>query len=51
VETLLVRPREAGDGAIPSGNSVQLMNLVRLSRITANETYEKQAGELLRTAA
>ncbi|MGZ5433170.1 MAG: thioredoxin domain-containing protein, partial [Thermoanaerobaculia bacterium] len=50
-ETLLVRPREVGDGAIPSGNSVQLMNLVRLSRITANEAYEKQAAELLRTAS
>ena len=50
-EALLVRPREVGDGAIPSGNSVQLMNLVRLSRITANETYEKQADEILRTAS
>ncbi|HEY0372764.1 MAG TPA: thioredoxin domain-containing protein [Thermoanaerobaculia bacterium] len=50
-EALLVRPREAGDGAIPSGNSVQLMNLVRLSRITANETYEKQASELMRSVS
>jgi uncharacterized protein YyaL (SSP411 family) len=50
-EGLLVRPREVGDGAIPSGNSVQLMNLVRLSRITANEAYEKQVGELLRSAS
>lgn len=50
-ETLLVRPREVGDGAIPSGNSVQLMNLIRLSRITANETYEKQAAELIRAAS
>jgi uncharacterized protein YyaL (SSP411 family) len=50
-EALLVRPREVGDGAIPSGNSVQLMNLVRLSRITANEAYEKQVGELLRSAS
>ena len=48
---LLVRPREVGDGAIPSGNSVQLMNLVRLSRITANESYEKQTQELLRAAS
>ncbi len=48
---LLVRPREVGDGAIPSGNSVQLMNLVRLSRITANTAYEKQAQELLRAAS
>ena len=48
---LLVRPREVGDGAIPAGNSVQLMNLVRLSRITANETYEKHAAELMRAAS
>ncbi len=50
-EALLVRPREVGDGAIPSGNSVQLMNLVRLSRITADPAYEKQAAELLRAAS
>ena len=50
-EKLLVRPREAGDGAIPSGNSVQLMNLIRLARITAKPEYEKYAGELLRAAA
>jgi uncharacterized protein YyaL (SSP411 family) len=48
---LLVRPREVGDGAIPSGNSVQLMNLVRLSRITANAVYEQQAQSLLRSAS
>jgi len=50
-ETPLVRPREVGDGAIPSGNSVQLMNLVRLSRITANTAYEKQAQDLIRAAS
>jgi uncharacterized protein YyaL (SSP411 family) len=50
-EALLARPRETGDGAIPSGNSVQLMNLVRLSRITANTAYEKQAQELIRAAS
>ena len=49
-ESLLVRPREVGDGAIPSGNSVQLMNLVRLSRITARPEYAKYADELLRAA-
>jgi uncharacterized protein YyaL (SSP411 family) len=47
-EALLVRPRETGDGALPSGNSVQLMNLVRLARITANPQYETAARELLR---
>ena len=49
-ESLLVRPREVGDGAIPSGNSVMLMNLVRLSRITARPEYETYANELLRAA-
>ena len=49
--TLLIRPRETGDGALPSGNSVQLTNLVRLSRITANPLYEKAANDLLRTTA
>src|SRR4051794_38447709 len=49
--TLLIRPRETGDGALPSGNSVQLTNLVRLSRITADPLYEKAANDLLRTTA
>ena len=46
-ETLLVRPRETSDGSLPSGNSVQLMNLVRLSRITGDPFYEKAANDLL----
>jgi uncharacterized protein YyaL (SSP411 family) len=49
--TLLIRPRETSDGALPSGNSVQLTNLVRLSRITADAFYEKAANDLLRTSA
>jgi uncharacterized protein YyaL (SSP411 family) len=50
-EQLLVRPRETGDGAIPSGNSVELMNLVRLARMTGDEQYEKKAQDLLRSVA
>ena len=50
-ESYLVRPRETGDGAIPSGNSVQVMNLIRLARITADEEYEKRAGAALRAVA
>jgi uncharacterized protein YyaL (SSP411 family) len=50
-EALLVRPRETGDGAVPSGNSVQLMNLVRLARITGDPLYERAANDLLRTSA
>jgi uncharacterized protein YyaL (SSP411 family) len=49
--TLLLRPRETSDGALPSGNSVQLMNLVRLSRITGDAFYETAATNLLRTSA
>ena len=49
--TLLLRPRETSDGALPSGNSVQLTNLVRLSRITGDTIYEKAANDLLRTTA
>jgi len=50
-EALLLRPRESGDGAIPSGNSVELMNLVRLSRITADAAYETAAKALLRSVS
>jgi uncharacterized protein YyaL (SSP411 family) len=49
--TLLIRPRETSDGALPSGNSVQLTNLTRLFRTTANPLYEKAANDLLRTTA
>jgi uncharacterized protein YyaL (SSP411 family) len=49
--TLLLRPRETSDGALPSGNSVQLMNLVRLARITGDAFYETAATNLLRTSA
>lgn len=50
-EALLVRPRETGDGAIPSGNSAQLMNLIRIARITANPEYETVANALLRASS
>jgi uncharacterized protein YyaL (SSP411 family) len=49
--SLLLRPRDTNDGALPSGNSVQLMNLVRLARITGDAFYEKATGDLLRTSA
>jgi uncharacterized protein YyaL (SSP411 family) len=50
-EALLVRPRETGDGALPSGNSVQLMNLVRLARITNDVRFDRAAADLLRASA
>lgn len=48
---LPTRAREVTDGAIPSGNSVHLMNLLRIARITGNPEYEKLANELTRTTA
>lgn len=42
-EPLLVRRKEAYDGAIPSGNSVSMMNLLRLARMTANPDLETKA--------
>ncbi len=42
-ESLLVRSKEIYDGALPSANSVAALNLIRLSRITANEELERKA--------
>ena len=50
-EKLLVRPREKGDGSLPSGNSVQLMNLVRLARIAGDASFEKAANDVVRASA
>ena len=45
-EKLLVRYREFRDGAIPSGNSVAFLNLIRLARMTGNTQYEEKAAAL-----
>ena len=50
-EALLVRQREVSDNAIPSGNSVAMLNLLRLNRITANTDLEAKAAEISRTFA
>lgn len=46
---LIVRPREFYDGAIPSGNSMMLENLIRLSRILGDASMEKDAHRLAGT--
>ena len=46
-ESLILRPKEDYDGAIPSGNSLMAWNLVRLSQITGDEVYWRQAEEQL----
>ncbi len=45
-EELLVRRKEVYDGAIPSANSVTMLNLLRLSQITADPELEKMAAEI-----
>ena len=42
-ESLILRPKESYDGAVPSGNSLMAWNLVRLSHLTDEAIYEKEA--------
>jgi hypothetical protein len=46
-ETLLVRPKDVFDGALPSGNSVALLNLLRLARLTSSSDLENKARKLV----
>ncbi|MEZ5973507.1 MAG: thioredoxin domain-containing protein [Planctomycetota bacterium] len=47
-EQHILASKDPYDGALPSGNSVQLCNLVRLARITGQSTYEERASALVR---
>jgi len=46
-QALLVRPMTAYDGAIPSGNSVAMMNLIRLARMTGSAELEQRAAGII----
>jgi len=46
-EKLIARQKDVYDGAVPSGNSVALLNLIRLSRFTSNIYFEKKASVLV----
>ncbi len=45
-EPLLVRPKDAYDGASPSGNSVAALVLVRLARLTGRADLEERAAAI-----
>ena len=47
-ESLIFRKKEFADAAIPSGNSVEMLNLLKLSRITADSKLEDRAQGLER---
>ena len=46
-EKLLMRRKEIYDGAIPSGNSVAVLNLLRLSNLCAKPEYDKKARAII----
>ncbi|MEJ2248559.1 MAG: thioredoxin domain-containing protein [Candidatus Lokiarchaeota archaeon] len=50
-ENLIVRQKEIYDGAIPSGNSISMLNLLKLSFITGDSEFEKKADILSRIFA
>lgn len=50
-EELLSRSKDIHDAAIPSGNSVSMLNLLRLGRILAKSDYEEYAATVGNTFA
>ncbi|OPY52624.1 MAG: Cellobiose 2-epimerase [Methanosaeta sp. PtaU1.Bin060] len=50
-EALLVHRKEIYDGAVPSGNSVAMLNLLRLSHLTGDPLWSQRAMALLRSFA
>ena len=47
-EKLIVRTKDSYDGAVPSGNSVAVMNLFRMSRFTNDAKWSELANKTLR---
>lgn len=45
-EQLLVRRIELHDSSVPSGNSLAMLNLVRLAKMTGNTRFEDIAGKM-----
>jgi uncharacterized protein len=47
-EKLLVRTKEIYDGAVPSSNSIAVLNLLRLARMTGRTAWEEKAERLFK---
>ena len=50
-EQLLMRPKELSDHVVPSGNSMAVNVLLRLSRLTGRADYQQKAVSLLQSLA
>ncbi len=50
-EKLLIRSKDIYDGAVPSGNSVAALNLLRLGHLTGRQEYLKKAEGITRAFA
>ena len=46
---VIIERKEVYDGALPSGNSVALFDLLRLTRLSENPRYQEMASRLRRT--
>ncbi|MGA3110784.1 MAG: thioredoxin domain-containing protein [Candidatus Bathyarchaeia archaeon] len=51
VDASMPKMKQLYDGAVPSGNSMALDNLLRLSRLTNEPLYDKMAAQMTRTFA
>lgn len=50
-DNLLIRKKEGSDSAIPSGNSVHALNLLRIGSILEDETLTKIAEDIIKSFA
>lgn len=45
-EELIIRKKEIYDGAVPSGNSVAMLNLLRIGKMTGKAGFEEEAAQI-----
>jgi len=50
-KTLLIRTKEIYDNAIPSGNSIAAINLLKLADLTYDDSYRKRGVKILKSVS